>query len=154
VFRDLHVVIAAGGDRALRNRKRVVPQFEIMTHLLITWSASDIVTVLEDWEAKLVTTKDWRLRHLETQPYLRGVSFIRRPYRATRPGWEHDHCVACWATLIEPGMIAGWSIDKAADVVHEGYATTANFTRGPEYDWVCVPCFQLFREVMGWKDVY
>jgi hypothetical protein len=28
---------------------------------------------------------DWRLRHLETQPYLRGVSFARKPYRAPRP---------------------------------------------------------------------
>ena len=29
-------------------------------------------------------TKDWRLQHLETQPYLRGVSFVRKPYRAPR----------------------------------------------------------------------
>jgi hypothetical protein len=100
-----------------------------------------------------VTTKDWRLRHLETQPYLRGANFIRKPYRAHRPGWEHDHCVACWATLIEPSTIAGWSIEEAADVVHEGYATTADFVRGAEYDWICVPCFELFCEVMEWKHV-
>ncbi len=50
-------------------------------------------------------------------------------------------------------MIAGWSIEEAVDVVHEGYATTTDFVRGAEYDWVCVPCFELFCEVMGWKDV-
>ena len=50
-------------------------------------------------------------------------------------------------------MIAGWSIEEAADVVHEGYATTADFARGADYDWVCVPCFKLFSKAMGWKDI-
>jgi hypothetical protein len=90
-------------------------------------------------------TKDWRLEHLQTQPYLHGVNFVRKLYRAPRPGWGHDHCVACWATLADPN-IAG------ADIVHEGYATTDDFVRGADYDWVCVPCFQQFCEVMAWKD--
>lgn len=90
-------------------------------------------------------TKDWRLQHLETQPYLRGVSFVRKPYQAYRPGWEHDHCVACWTTLAEPGV-------EGSEIVHEGYATTADFVRGADYDWVCVPCFKEFREVMAWRD--
>jgi hypothetical protein len=38
-------------------------------------------------------------------------------------------------------------------VVHEGYATTADFVRGAEYEWACVSCFEQFREAMGWKDV-
>jgi hypothetical protein len=91
-------------------------------------------------------TKDWRLRHLETQPYLRGVAFIRKPYKAYSPGWGHDHCVACWVTLAEPGI-------KGADIIHEGYATTADFVRGADYDWVCPECFELFREPMLWKEL-
>jgi hypothetical protein len=90
-------------------------------------------------------TKDWRLEHLQTQPYLHGVSFVRKLYRAPRPGWNHDHCVACWATLAEPNIVG-------ADIVHEGYATTDDFVRGADYDRVCVPCFQQFCEVMAWKD--
>ena len=89
--------------------------------------------------------KDWRLEHLETQPYLRGVSFVRKPYRAYRLGWDHDHCVACWATLAEPGV-------AAADDFQEGYATTSSFVRGEDYDWVCPPCFEAFAVEMGWID--
>jgi hypothetical protein len=92
-------------------------------------------------------TKDWRLQHLETQPYLRGVSFVRKPYRAPRPRWDHDHCVACWAKLAEPGYL------ENPDIVPEGYATTAEFVRGADYDWVCSECFHQFRELMEWKEV-
>ena len=93
-----------------------------------------------------MTDKDWRLEHLETQPYLRGVAFVRKPYRRPKPTWDHDHCVACWATLTEPHM-------KGADFIYEGYATTADYVRGADYDWVCAPCFGLFRDAMDWKDV-
>jgi hypothetical protein len=91
-------------------------------------------------------SKDWRLENLETQPYLRGVSLARKMYRAYRPGWDHDHCVGCWTKLAEPGI-------EGADVVHEGYATTAEFVRGAEYEWACVSCFEAFSEAMGWIDV-
>jgi hypothetical protein len=59
-------------------------------------------------------TKDWRLEHLETQPYLRGAAFTRKPYRAYSATWEHDHCAGCWAKFMEP----------PAEELHEGYATT------------------------------
>ncbi len=91
-------------------------------------------------------TKDWRLQHLETQPYLRGVTFVRKPYKAPRLGWEHDHCVACWATFAEPEI-------KGPDIIHDGYATTADFVRGADYDWVCSECFELFRDPMDWKEL-
>ncbi|QPQ54260.1 hypothetical protein IC614_07770 [Allosphingosinicella flava] len=89
---------------------------------------------------------DWRLVHLKEQPFLQGQSFIRKSYKAYRPGWEHDHCAACWATIAEPGQS-----DEAA--CHEGYATTADYVRGADYEWVCVPCFDEFKAVMAWKDV-
>jgi hypothetical protein len=91
-------------------------------------------------------SKDWRLEHLETQPYLRGVAFARKPYREYRPGWAHDHCVACWAKL------EAESSDSEPDSLHEGYATTDSFVRGAEYEWVCVPCFEEFAATMAWVD--
>ena len=81
--------------------------------------------------------QDPKLEHLLTQPYLRGVGFVRKSYRAFRLGWEHDHCVACWARLAEPP-----SADPEA--VHEGYATTSAYARGENYEWVCPPCFAQF----------
>lgn len=90
-------------------------------------------------------SKDWRLQHLETQPYLRGVCFLRKPYKRPRPEWDHDHCVACWAKLAEPEM-------ESEDVIHEGYATTASYVRGADYEWVCPTCFEEFKSDMGWVE--
>jgi hypothetical protein len=89
--------------------------------------------------------KDWRLEHLETQPYLRGASFVRKPYRAYRPDWEHDHCAACWVAFAVPG-------GDDRDVLHEGYATTDSFIRGADYEWVCTPCFKEFAAEMAWVE--
>jgi hypothetical protein len=90
--------------------------------------------------------RDWRLEQLETQPYLRGVGFTRKPYREYRPGWDHDHCAACGMKLAEPEL-------AGEDIVHEGYATTEDFVRGADYEWVCIPCFALFRDEMGWIEL-
>ena len=90
-------------------------------------------------------TKDWRLQNLESQP-LRGVRWVRKVYRVRRPDWTHDHCVGCWAKLMEPGV-------EGDDIIHEGYATTEDYTRGADYDWVCPSCYELFRDDMEWVDV-
>ncbi len=89
---------------------------------------------------------DWRLDHLNTQPYLRGVKFRRAPYKAPRPGWDHDHCVGCWATFAE------FESDKE-QILHEGYATCDDYPKGAQYEWVCPECFKDFREVMSWVEV-
>jgi len=91
-------------------------------------------------------TKDWRLEQLQARPYLRGAAFLRKPYRQPSPEWDHDHCTACWTTLAEPHI-------KRADIIHEGYATTAEFVRGADYNWICVPCFEQFRDIMEWRDL-
>jgi hypothetical protein len=91
-------------------------------------------------------TKDWRLEHLETQPALCGVTFVRKTYRAYREGWTHDHCAACWATLAEIAAPEG------GDAFHEGYATTADYVHGEDYEWVCPVCFEAFAEELGWVD--
>jgi hypothetical protein len=88
--------------------------------------------------------KDWRLAQLETQPDLRGANFVRKPYTRYREGWEHDHCAACWGKLAEP--------ENIPDALHEGYATSSDYARGENYEWICVPCFEAFASDMGWTD--
>ncbi|WP_432876231.1 hypothetical protein ACQPYH_25820 [Kribbella sp. CA-245084] len=36
------------------------------------------------------------------------------------------------------------------DVRTEGYATTAEFIRGADYEWVCDDCCADFAEEFGW----
>jgi hypothetical protein len=79
---------------------------------------------------------DWRLHGQER--YLLGVQLARRSYRAcpTNPSWDHDHCAFCkaeFSTADQPG------------VLHDGYCTADDYT------WVCVTCFEDFRERFGWK---
>ncbi len=88
--------------------------------------------------------KDWRLENLETQE-MRGVRFQRMRYREYRPGWDHDHCVACWAKFAEFD-------DPNEPIQHEGYTTCADYEHGAEYDWVCLECFSLFKDAMGWTE--
>jgi hypothetical protein len=91
-------------------------------------------------------SEDWRLEF-----FTFATVFARRKpctptVRACSPGWEHDHCVACWTKLAEPHV-------SGEDVVHKGYATTSDFVRGREYEWVCVQCFEQFKEHMACIDV-
>jgi len=89
---------------------------------------------------------DARLEHLQTQPYLRGVRFQKTTYRAYRPGWDHDHCVGCWAKFAEHRS-------NREPIEREGYTTTADYERGAQYEWVCLNCFSDFKEAMDWTEV-
>jgi len=88
-------------------------------------------------------TDDWRLQHLQTQPYLRGVIFERMAYKARRAGWDHDHCVGCWAKFAEHDS-------DVEPIEREGYTTTADYRNGAQYDWICLTCFADFKDAMGW----
>ncbi|HJY05823.1 MAG TPA: hypothetical protein VJ323_05875 [Bryobacteraceae bacterium] len=75
---------------------------------------------------------------------LRGVAFIKKQSRQYTPDWDHDHCAACWTKFAE------WD---GPDILHDGYATTAEYDRGEDYDWVCPTCFDELRDEMGWRLV-
>ena len=64
---------------------------------------------------------------------------------AYRPDWEHDHCAICSATLME--KCAG-----VEDTLHEGFAITAKYEHGADYEWVCVDCFEASKDAMEWQD--
>jgi hypothetical protein len=45
-----------------------------------------------------------------------------------------------------------WIADHA-EVLTEGYATTAAHRDGADYHWVCAVCFDDFRNRFGWRAV-
>jgi len=67
-------------------------------------------------------------------------------YRAPRPNWDHDHCVACWAKFAE-------FEDSKEPIKHEGYTTCSDYRHGAEYDWVCLQCFADFMVAMEWRQI-
>jgi hypothetical protein len=89
---------------------------------------------------------DWRTELLETIPYLRGQSFVRKPYTKYRPGWDHDHCAVCSVKFAEYDI-------EGEEVLHDGYAITAEYSKGADYEWVCAKCFEASKEPMKWTDV-
>ncbi len=81
---------------------------------------------------------------IEQASYLRNVALKHKPYRQPGVEWDHDHCAACWAKFAE------WD---GPDILHDGYATTAEYDKGEDYEWVCPTCFVELREQMGWRIV-
>lgn len=79
---------------------------------------------------------DWRLQGQEK--YLLGVTLVRRRYRRYSATWDHDHCEFCGAKFM---------VEPSENLLHEGYATA------DDYRWVCVPCFDDFREQFDWNVV-
>jgi hypothetical protein len=79
---------------------------------------------------------DWRL--MGQEKYLLGVDLIRRSSRqyAKNPGWDHDHCAFCTAKFMLGDM---------PDALQEGYCTLNG------YYWICMICFDDFRERFGWR---
>jgi hypothetical protein len=85
---------------------------------------------------------DWRLTGQGA--YLKGVTLVRKPYRATSDAWEHDHCVFCWAKFVDPGFSGAHAAIARADpaVQTEGYAAVGTAPQGQDdYHWVCAACF-------------
>ena len=66
-------------------------------------------------------------------------------YQPHREGWDHDHCAGCWAKFAAHGS-------DLEPIQKEGYTTTTDYQRGPQYEWVCLTCFQDFKEAMGWIE--
>lgn len=87
------------------------------------------------------SSKDWTGKRYD--PF-RGIRLRRKSYKAPRPDWDHDHCVICWAKFAE---------FEGPEILHEGYATTAESKWGEDYHWVCPTCFDDLRNIFGWIEV-
>jgi hypothetical protein len=104
------------------------------------------------------TAQEWAEYKLTQLKPLEGLTFRLRRYQAPTPDWDHDHCYGCCAKFAE---------FDGSDIQHEGYFTTVPAQQSPEpkitglmciqeptpgglaFRWVCVECFEAFREVLG-----
>jgi hypothetical protein len=80
-----------------------------------------------------VSDPDWRLTGQET--YLSGVTLVRRQWKESRPGWDHDHCEFCFAKFGD---------ERLENVLREGWATP------DEHRWICDTCFSDFKDQFKW----
>src|SRR3954466_3171749 len=72
---------------------------------------------------------DWRLDQVQ---HLHGQKLVRLRYKRYSETWDHDHCSACNAKFFE---------QDGAGTQPEGYTTGPDYSKGREYEWVCVRCF-------------
>lgn len=89
----------------------------------------------------MVADDDWRL--LNAEPHLRGARFRYKAYKQPSSTWDHDDCGACWAKFAEY---------DGPDILHHGYAVTAEYMHGEDYVWVCPECFDLLKEHLLWSE--
>jgi hypothetical protein len=77
-----------------------------------------------------------------------GTTLELRAYRAPRPEWDHDHCIFCWAKLMDPSLsdASRRMIEKDPEILTAGYTGEAN---GAE--WVCPSCFEEFSARFEWR---
>ncbi len=77
---------------------------------------------------------DWRLTGQEA--FLKGVRLLFKPYNEYSTSWDHDHCEFCGEKFsLRPGDLS------------KGYTTE------DQYRWICNPCFEDFRESLGWTVI-
>jgi hypothetical protein len=81
-----------------------------------------------------MSDQDWRLTGQEQ--FLAGATLVRRAWRESRPGWDHDHCEFCWEKFSDIPTI---------EAIREGW-TTAD-----EYHWICDGCFHDFNDRFNWR---
>lgn len=77
------------------------------------------------------------------------TSLELRPYRTHKPSWDHDHCIFCWAKLMDPEL----SEASCRAVEHDPEILSSGYTAGPVGgEWVCPGCFEEFAERLGRKS--
>ena len=77
-----------------------------------------------------------------------GTTLELRPYRTHKASWDHDHCIFCWAKLMDPEL----SEASRRAVENDPEILTSGYTAGPVGgEWVCPSCFDEFVERFGWK---
>jgi hypothetical protein len=88
----------------------------------------------------MANSDQWRL---DNASHLAGLSLHLRPYARWSDSWDHDHCAACWAKFAE---------FDGPEIIHEGYATGADYPKGAGYEWVCPTCFADLASALRWRS--
>ena len=110
------------------------------------------------------SAQEWSEYRLTQLKPLEGLSFRLRRYEAPTADWDHDHCCGCYAKFAE---------FDGPDIQHKGYFTTVPTQQSSEpefvvnsgdrgltcireptpgglaFRWVCVDCFDEFRQVLS-----
>jgi hypothetical protein len=88
----------------------------------------------------MVASDDWRL--LNAERHLKGAAFRWKLYRQRTTCTDHDHCAGCMHKFA----------DHVTGALTKGYAVTADYRHGEDYEWVCEDCFQALREQLEWRS--
>ena len=56
--------------------------------------------------------------------------------------WDHSHCAGC---------MTKFSLYDDGESLREGYAVTADYKLGEDYEWVCPDCFEALKDNLDWK---
>jgi hypothetical protein len=67
--------------------------------------------------------------------YLEKTNWVHKRYELRVPQPCPDGCVVCKTRFGE-----------APEDIAEGYTTTADFAGGGLYEWLCEPCFELYKQ--------
>ncbi|MGZ8688173.1 MAG: hypothetical protein ACXWZP_07070 [Gaiellaceae bacterium] len=95
---------------------------------------------------------------------MHGAELERRPFTAPTADWDHEHCILCQATFLEPpyeglheGLVHGY--DRSREMAPVEERTTALESGGRmvespiEEHWICETCFADFAERFSWSAV-
>lgn len=78
-----------------------------------------------------------------------GTELELKSYRAPRSGWDHDHCIFCWAKFMDPTL----SDESRRAIMDDPEILTAGYTVEPGGgDWVCPNCFDEFAARFAWSS--
>jgi hypothetical protein len=90
----------------------------------------------------MVAEDDWRLDFAKR--HLQGASCRWKKWYPASETWDHDHCAGCWAKFC---------LHDNCESHQEGYAVTAGYKWGEDYEWVCASCFDALKDNLGWTVV-
>ena len=83
----------------------------------------------------MIEPNDWRLQGQEK--YLKGARLCYKNYVDRKTQTDHDHCEFCGTKFSE----------AIPDALKAGYTTT------DDYRWICLQCFDDFKEMFEFKVV-
>lgn len=85
-------------------------------------------------------------QHRQAEIFPPGTTLELRRYRAPSPEWGHEHCIFCWAKLVDPEL----SDEYRQLVERDPEILTSGYTAGDTDQWVCPSCFEEFAARFEW----
>src|SRR4051812_18030103 len=99
---------------------------------------------LRQRDSFLPDKEDWRLTGQEN--CLADITLVRLPYVQWSEGSDHDHCEFCWAKFMPAGVESTEAAHAGKPMQREGYRNENIDGQKDHYWWVCVGCFEDFKD--------